>query len=83
MNQRMVKMIETEATSMNLRRKRMFSGAGQDTQSIATIAPCGMIFVPSKEGASHVPDEFTELDQLAKGTTLLLRVVRLLSVEVA
>ncbi len=31
-----------------------------------------MIFVPSRDGRSHSPAEFTSLDQLALGTEVLI-----------
>ncbi|WP_225435270.1 Zn-dependent hydrolase [Bacillus aerolatus] len=47
------------------------SGAGHDANQIAKIAPIGMIFVPSKDGKSHCPEEWTEYDQVAKGVKAL------------
>lgn len=35
------------------------SGAGHDTCKTAPICPSGMVFVPSKDGLSHNPREFT------------------------
>jgi allantoate deiminase len=35
------------------------SGAGHDAQSIAAVTPVGMLFVRSRGGASHVPDEYS------------------------
>ena len=50
---------------------RLPSGAGHDANQIARIAPIGMIFVPSKDGKSHCPEEWTEYDQVAKGVHAL------------
>jgi acetylornithine deacetylase/succinyl-diaminopimelate desuccinylase-like protein len=36
------------------------------------VTPTAMIFVPSRRGLSHVPEEWTEPAQLAVGTDLLL-----------
>lgn len=49
------------------------SGAGHDAQIIASIAPIGMIFVPSRDGLSHVPEEHTDPENLVIGTEVLLR----------
>ncbi len=54
------------------------SGAGHDAQSIARLAPIGMIFVPSRGGISHSPAEFTPWDQVANGAEVLRRTVLLL-----
>ncbi|MFD5541085.1 Zn-dependent hydrolase [Streptomyces sp. NPDC127079] len=48
------------------------SGAGHDAQWMARIAPTGMIFVPSEEGASHVPYERTAPADLVRGADVLL-----------
>ncbi len=49
----------------------MPSGAGHDAAHIAAIAPMGMIFVPSAGGRSHVPEEFTDVADIARGVHLL------------
>jgi N-carbamoyl-L-amino-acid hydrolase len=51
----------------------MPSGAGHDAQDIAHIAPIAMIFVPSKDGISHAPQEFTSPADMANGVDVLLR----------
>ena len=43
------------------------SGAGHDAMCIATLAPQGMIFVPSRGGVSHAPEEFTEHEHCVAG----------------
>jgi N-carbamoyl-L-amino-acid hydrolase len=53
----------------------MASGAGHDAQIMASIAPVGMIFVPSKAGTSHAPDEDTDLPELIAGTEVLLAII--------
>ena len=50
----------------------MPSGAGHDSQNMATIAPTGMIFVPSKGGRSHCPDEDTDWNDVTNGANVLL-----------
>jgi len=49
------------------------SGAGHDAQIVASTAPIGMIFVPSRGGVSHVPEESTDDDDLVDGARVLLR----------
>ncbi|HJQ14914.1 MAG TPA: M20 family metallo-hydrolase, partial [Anaerolineales bacterium] len=55
------------------------SGAGHDGQSFDGLCPAGMIFVPSKEGASHSPREFTKWEDCMNGTNVLLQTVLRLS----
>jgi N-carbamoyl-L-amino-acid hydrolase len=51
------------------------SGAGHDAQMMAKLAPVGMIFVPSQDGISHSPSEFTSSDHCSKGAQVLLRTI--------
>ncbi len=49
------------------------SGAGHDGQSLADLCPVGMIFVPSVDGASHSPREFTKWEDCVNGANVLLQ----------
>lgn len=53
----------------------MPSGAGHDAMNMAKIVPTGLIFVPSKNGISHTKDEYTSLEQIMIGVTLLKEVI--------
>lgn len=50
--------------------KCMLSGAGHDAMVISSITNVGLIFVPSKNGRSHCPEEWTEYENLQKGIEL-------------
>lgn len=71
----LVNSIEQAANTLNIPHRRMTSGAGHDAQMIARIAPSAMIFVPSKDGISHNPREFTEAEDLIQGAKVLLATV--------
>ncbi len=47
------------------------SGAFHDSMLVGEFAPVAMIFVPSKDGISHSPEEWTDYDDLAAGTDVL------------
>jgi N-carbamoyl-L-amino-acid hydrolase len=49
----------------------MPSGAGHDAMNMAKLCPTGMIFVPSKDGISHNPAEYTSMEQLMEGAEIL------------
>lgn len=51
---------------------RMFSGANHDSNAMSTLCDTGMIFVPSKDGISHHPDEFTSWDDVEIGINTLI-----------
>ena len=54
-------------------RVSLSSGAGHDGQSLSDLCPVGMIFVPSVDGASHSPREFTIWDDCVNGANVLLQ----------
>ena len=74
-----VKLIEEAAAVRGLRSRRMTSGAGQDAQMLARLCPSAMIFVPSVDGISHNPAEFTPEADLISGANVLLDVISKLS----
>ena len=57
---------------LDLPYRRMPSGAGHDAMSIAALCPQAMLFVPSRGGVSHSPDEFTEPEDCVNGARVLL-----------
>jgi N-carbamoyl-L-amino-acid hydrolase len=69
------KIIGEAARELGLSFKLMQSGAGHDAQDIARIAPVGMIFVPSVDGISHSPKEYTRPEDMANGANVLLQTV--------
>jgi len=64
--------VEAAAEEAGLSHRRMPSGAGHDAQSVAHFAPMGMIFIPSQEGISHSPLEFTRPEHIEAGANVLL-----------
>jgi len=70
-----VKLVEKHAALRGFSCRRMISGAGQDAQMMARICPAAMIFVPSVNGISHNPKEFTRDADLAAGAEVFLDVV--------
>ena len=51
---------------------RLPAMAGHDAQVVGRVAKAGMIFVPSKNGRSHSPLEFTADEDVERGTNVLL-----------
>lgn len=68
--------------SLNFTYKSMPSGAGHDAMNMAKIYPTAMIFVPSKDGLSHNPDEYTKMEDIYRGIELLEKTLSDLAVEV-
>jgi N-carbamoyl-L-amino-acid hydrolase len=74
-----VEAVAEAAGASGLSSLRMASGAAHDTQIMASIAPAGMIFVPSKEGRSHSPAEWTAWEDIHAGANVLLNTLRRLA----
>ncbi|MYE27111.1 MAG: M20 family metallo-hydrolase [Chloroflexi bacterium] len=72
MSESVMAAIERAADALGLSRERMLSFAGHDTQNVATIAPAAMFFVPSVDGISHNPKEFTGEADCVNGANLML-----------
>ena len=64
--------IEESAKNLGLTTKQMPSGAGHDGQEIVRLGPIGMIFVPSRDGISHSPREFSKPEDITNGANVLL-----------
>ncbi len=66
------KIIKQEAEKLGMTTLSLPSGAGHDAQEMARIAPMGMIFIPSKDGISHAPEEYSSPEAIANGANVLL-----------
>lgn len=55
------------ADQLGLRQSRIYSGAEHDAPVLARHVPTSTIFVPSHEGRSHCPDEFTASPDITAG----------------
>jgi allantoate deiminase len=63
--------LKAAAESRGVKWIPMVSGAGHDSQVMATRVPTGMLFVPSVEGRSHSGAEYTSAEDAARGATVL------------
>ena len=50
---------------------KMPSGAGHDTQFLAELTDAGLIFIPSVNGVSHAPDEWSHWHDVEAGCNIL------------
>jgi N-carbamoyl-L-amino-acid hydrolase len=72
MSPRVQAVIDEVARDLGHKTHWMNSGAGHDAQVMAKITEAGMIFVPSRQGRSHSPAEFTDWNQVENGANVLL-----------
>ncbi|MDX5595457.1 Zn-dependent hydrolase [Pseudovibrio sp. SPO723] len=66
---------EALAIKMGYSVKRMPSGAGHDAQTMQSFCPSLLVFVPSKNGISHAPEEHTDWADIEKGANLMLQML--------
>ena len=79
LSKEVVQLIETTAREKGLKTLRMASGALHDSSILPEVTEVGMIFVPSKSGRSHCPEEETDIEDIRTGAELLLGAVAKLS----
>jgi allantoate deiminase len=78
--QELVATIKNAAAELGYPCREMVSGAGHDTQVLARAGVGrAMIFVPSVNGRSHAPDEWTPLPDQVKGIAVLTETLRRLA----
>ena len=81
MHPAMIREIEEAVKSVGVEYMTMPSGAGHDAMHWAEVVPTGMIFIPCRDGISHNPAEFAEMDDIVTGAAVLDKVLRKLSLE--
>ncbi len=74
----LVALVDSACTTASGTSMRLSSGAGHDASLLAGITPAAMIFVQTRAGRSHCPDEYAEpadinmaVDALALAVTML------------
>jgi N-carbamoyl-L-amino-acid hydrolase len=75
MSDSVVKAIEAAAETLGLSHTSLFSFAGHDAQTMARRFPTGMFFVPSVNGISHNPKEYSRPEDVENAANVLLQTV--------
>lgn len=76
LNKKVQDAIKKSAKSLNYDYKKIVSGAGHDANPLSKITSTGMIFVPSYRGISHSPEEWTDWEEIKKGTEVMLETIK-------
>ncbi|MGG3574562.1 Zn-dependent hydrolase [Bacillus gobiensis] len=63
--------LKAECEAKRLSYELLQSGAGHDAMHMTKLGSVGLIFIPSKDGVSHHPDEYTALDDILAGIDVL------------
>lgn len=69
----LVQLLLQEADTLGLGPLTLPSGAGHDAQTMQALCPSGLVFVPSRRGISHAPEEWTDWPAILDGARLMLR----------
>jgi N-carbamoyl-L-amino-acid hydrolase len=64
--------LHDEANRLGLDACSMPSGAGHDAQTMQSLCPSALIFIPSRDGVSHSPEEWSDWADIEKGANLML-----------
>ena len=75
MSKSIIEMLEKNSLESGFTNKIMTSGAGHDAMIMGSITDVGLVFVPSKNGRSHCPEEWTDYDQLQRGIEIIYKTV--------
>lgn len=67
----LVQLFRDVARDLNIPATTMDSAGGHDSGRMSQIARTVMLFVPSKNGRSHTPDEFTAIKDIVPGIEVL------------
>ncbi len=76
----LVRQIESACRAEGVRCMPIASYSGHNAQIMNQMVPAGMIFLPSVDGISHNPREFTEWRHIEMGANVLLRTIMQLMV---
>ena len=68
-------LLRQKAEARQLSTRDMIAAAGHDSVLVAPICPSAMLFVPSVDGITHNPKEFSTQAQLERGAAVLLDAV--------
>ena len=71
LSEEMLAIMEKDCHEKGYSCKRLASGAGHDALEIGQVIPTVMLFVPSKDGRSHCPVEFTKYSDFAKASVIM------------
>ncbi|MBG9550054.1 Zn-dependent hydrolase [Cytobacillus firmus] len=71
MNKEIVSLLKEKSNKLGLPSCSMNSGAGHDAMVFADYTRTGMLFIPSKNGLSHCPEEWSDSRHIAEAVQIL------------
>lgn len=80
-DKQIIALLEASCSMRGLAYKTLISGAFHDSMMIGLFAPVAMLFVPSKNGISHNPEEWTDYEDIEAGVAVLADTLMALSLQ--
>lgn len=71
MDATLVALLEASARASGYTSRRLLSGANHDAGILGACVPVALLFVPSRGGISHTPDEHTDWHHILAGVAVL------------
>ncbi len=79
MNDKIVALLKEQSSKLDIPYCSINSGAGHDAMVFSDVTDVGMLFVPSKAGLSHCPEEWSDARHLAHGVQILYEAAKYLT----
>lgn len=79
MNQDILSLFKEKCRDLDYPYCSINSGAGHDAMVMSDVTDVAMLFIPSKDGLSHCPEEWSDAGDIAKATTILYETAKTLT----
>jgi allantoate deiminase len=79
MNQDIITLLKEKSNHFNISSSSINSGAGHDAMVFSDFTNVGMLFIPSKDGLSHCPEEWSDSQHIANAVQILYEAAKQLT----
>ncbi|MFS0749769.1 Zn-dependent hydrolase [Oceanobacillus sp. 1P07AA] len=79
MNPNIISQLKKASSNLDIPYCSINSGAGHDAMVLAEVADVGMLFIPSRDGVSHTPEEWSDSLDIAKAVEILFETAKKLT----
>ena len=79
LNEHIRSLLKKKSEELNIPYCPINSGAGHDAMVFSDYTDVGMIFIPSKDGLSHCPEEWSDPDHLEMGIQIFYEITKVLT----
>lgn len=79
MNAEIISLLKQKSSELDVQSCSINSGAGHDAMVLSDFTSVGMVFIPSKDGLSHCPEEWSDSLHLANAVQILYETAKKLT----